>query len=132
MERCLRNGDAEGFIERLKAFLAGIPYDLRKNVGKYENYYHTVFYAIFSLLGVDVAAEYHTSEGSIDLVIRTADFIYILELKINGNASDAIAQIRDRHYDRPFAVDKRAIILVGLGFSCATNTIETSIIERLS
>lgn len=129
MLRALRAGDPEEFINRLCAYLAGIPYDLRKNVSKYENYYHTIFYAIFSLLGVDVNAEYHTSQGSIDLIIRTKDFIYILELKINGTASDAMAQIHDRQYARQFATDGRRIILIGLGFSRKTNNIESRAIE---
>lgn len=132
MTRDLRNGKAKEFVERLASYLAGIPYDLRKNAGRYENYYHTIFYAIFSLLGTDVNAEYHTSQGSIDLLIRTAGYIYILELKINGTAQNAIGQIHENGYSSPFMSDGRKIILIGLGFSKRTNTIESSEIERLN
>ncbi|MDE6131056.1 MAG: AAA family ATPase, partial [Muribaculaceae bacterium] len=59
--RALRRGDVQSVIDLLKSFLAGIPYDLRKRVAKYENYYHTILYAIFSLIGTEVAAEHHTS-----------------------------------------------------------------------
>lgn len=69
---------------------------MRRNVEKYENYYHTIFYVLLRLLGMDTEAEYHTSEGSIDIVIKTKCYIYIIELKINGSAKDAMNQIHER------------------------------------
>ena len=128
LRRSLRSGQPENFVKLLTSYLAEIPYDLRKNVSKYENYYHTIFYAIFSLIGVDVKAEYHTSQGSIDLVIKVKEYIYIIELKINGSAKDAVKQIEDKNYRLPFASDERRIITIGLGFSKQTNTIDSSLI----
>lgn len=127
----LEAGDVKDFVSRLNGFLSGIPFDLRKNVGKYENYYHSIFYAIAYLIGVDVAAEYHTAQGSIDLVMRTRDYIYIMELKINGTAEDALAQILEKNYASPFASDPRKILLIGLGFSQKTNTIVSEKVEEL-
>ena len=127
--RALRRGDIQSVIDLLKSFLAGIPYDLRKRVSKYENYYHTILYAIFALIGTEVAAEHHTSRGSIDLIIRTKDYIYILELKVNGTAEEAIAQIHEKGYAAPFANDPRKTILIGLGFSKDTNTITSDKVE---
>ncbi len=127
--RALRRGDVKSVIALLKSFLSGIPFDLRKRVAKYENYYHTILYAIFSLIGTEVAAEYHTARGSIDMIIRTNDYIYILELKVNGTAEEAIAQIREKGYAEPFATDPRKTILIGLGFSKDSNTITSDKVE---
>lgn len=71
----LEKGQVEKFVTALKSFFANIPYDLRRNVERYENYYHTIFYVLFKLIGMDVSAEYHTSEGSIDAVIKTKTYI---------------------------------------------------------
>ena len=126
----LEDGKPVEFVETLKTFFANIPYDLRRNVEKYENYYHTVFYVLLRLLGMDVEAEYHTSEGSIDIVIKTKDYVYVIELKINGTATDAMDQIHERDYAAPFARDARKVIKLGIGFAEHTHTIDSYIVEE--
>lgn len=125
----LEDGNPEDFILLLKSFFANIPFDLRRNIEKFENYYHTVFYVLLRLIGIDSEAEYHTSEGAIDLLIRTTHYIYIIELKINGTAADAILQIDRREYKLPFTCDCRKIYKVGIGFAKNTHTIDSYIIE---
>lgn len=129
LRRFLENGQTVEFIKSLQTFFANIPFDLRRNVDKYENYYHTIFYVLLYLIGMDVDAEYHTSEGSIDIVIKTGDFIYIIELKINGTAKDAMKQITKRNYNLPFIQDKRRIINIGIGFAEKSHTIDSYLIE---
>lgn len=126
----LKKGEIEDFIKRLQSLFADIPFDLRRNVERYENYYHTIFYVLLRLIGLDVNAEYHTSEGSIDIVIKTAKFIYIIELKINGTAYDAMTQIADKRYAMPFDSDSRALVKVGIGFAESTHTIDSFLIEK--
>ena len=126
----LEEGKTVDFVETLKTFFANIPYDLRRNIEKYENYYHTIFYVLLRLLGMDIDAEYHTSEGSIDIVIKTRLYIYIIELKINGTAEDAMYQIQERDYIAPFARDARKVIKLGIGFAEHTHTIDSYIIEE--
>lgn len=125
----LENGESEKFVKTLRAFFANISYDLRKNVAKYENYYHTIFYVLLRLIGMDVEAEYHTSEGSIDILIKTTGIIYVIELKINGTAEEAMQQIKDRGYTTPFDADNRRIIEIGIGFAELTHTIDSYIIR---
>ncbi len=129
MRRDLCNGKPEEFVARLKTYLAGIPSKLRVNVSKYENYYHTIFYCIMSLIGLDVKVEYNTSTGFIDVVIETKDYIYIIELKINGSATVAMRQIEKKQYAAPFALDSRKLFKVALGFSKKTASITSSIIS---
>lgn len=125
----LAKGEPMEAVGKLKAFLSGIPSRLRTNVSRYENYYHTIFYCIASLIGLDTDVEYNTSEGFIDMTIKTDRFIYVIELKVNGDAEDAIRQIEEKHYAAPFATDHRRLFKVGLGFSRKTATIQTVIIE---
>lgn len=129
MRVSLEMGNPEQFIAELRAYLSGIPSKLRARVGEYENYYHTVFYCILSLIGLDIDVEYNTSEGFIDAVVKTRDYIYVIELKLNGTAEDAMRQIEDKHYASPFATDARRLYRVGIGFSKATATVDSYEIE---
>lgn len=129
MRETLKKGEPEKFIAQLKAFLAGIPSKLRTRVSKYENYFHTIFYCIASLIGLQVDVEYNTSEGFIDMLIRTPNFIYIIELKINGDAESAIKQIEEVHYADQFASDTRRLYKIGIGFSKKTSNITSVIIN---
>lgn len=130
MEDALVEGNPKEFLKLLSAFLADIPNQLHKYVARYENYYHTIFYCLTTLIGLDVEAEYSTSEGFIDMLIKTADYIYVIELKVNGTAEDAMAQIEAMHYAVPFATDPRRLIKIGLGFSADTHNISSSLIEN--
>lgn len=121
------SGDAEAFMSRLRSFLADIPYDLSKN--KPEIYFENNIYIIFSLMGFTVGTEYRTSAGRIDLLVKTDRFVYIIELKLNGTAEDAIAQIEERNYALPFAAGPRRIIKIGVYFSKVTRNIDTWIIR---
>ncbi len=125
LRECLRKGDPDRFVAELRAYLSGIPSKLRSRIGKYENYYHTVFYCILSLIGLDIDVEYNTSEGFIDSVVKTRDYIYVIELKLNGTAEDAMRQIEEKHYASPFATDARRLYRLGLGFSKATGTVDS-------
>ncbi|KAA5266546.1 ATP-binding protein, partial [Bacteroides eggerthii] len=46
--RELRSGDIEAFMERLKVFFAGMPYELSENT---ERHYQAIFYVVFTLMG---------------------------------------------------------------------------------
>ena len=129
MEDALEDGNPEEFLKILKSFLADIPLQLHKYVSRYENYYHTVFYCLTTLIGLDVEAEYSTSEGFIDMLIKTSGYIYIIELKVNGTAEDAMAQIDEKHYASPFAADPRKVVKIGIGFSKDIHNISSYIIN---
>jgi Holliday junction resolvase-like predicted endonuclease len=80
-------------------------------------------------MGLYVKAEYHTSEGRIDLVLQTNDYTYVMEFKLDGTAEEALAQINDKNYALPFAVDKRKLVKVGVNFSSKTRNIDRWIVE---
>ncbi len=120
-------GDAEGFLTRLKSFLADIPYELSKN--RPEVYFENNLYIIFKLMGFYIDAEYRTSDGRIDLLLKTDGYIYVMELKLNGTARDAIEQIDAKGYTLPFRTDGRKLFKIGISFSQATRNIDGWIIE---
>lgn len=73
--------------------------------------------------------EYHTSEGRVDLVLQTDQFIYVMEFKLKGTAEEALKQINEKHYARPFEADKRKLYKIGVNFSTQTRNIEKWMVE---
>jgi hypothetical protein len=87
-------------------------------------------YIITKLMGFYVQAEYRTSRGRIDLLIGTDKYIYIIELKFEGSAEEAMKQIQTKDYALPFAIDGREIIRIGANVSKDTRNIEEWVVNR--
>jgi hypothetical protein len=111
--RALRNDDFETFFDTLSVFFADIPYDL--HIEK-EKYYQTVFYLIFSLIGLKVEAEVKTNKGRIDAVIIDKD-VYLFEFKFNGDKDNALRQINDKRYFEKYQGTGKEIYLFGVEFA---------------
>ena len=120
-------GDYESFFRRLQSFFSDIPYELAREL---ELHYQNVLYIVCKLVGFYVKAEYHTSEGRVDMVLQTDKFIYIMEFKLNGTAEEALQQIEDKHYARPFETDSRKLFKIGVNFSAQTRNIEKWLVEN--
>jgi hypothetical protein len=121
----VESGRVDDFLKRLSSLFADTPYELVKDL---ENHYQNVLFIVTKLMGFYVKAEYHTSEGRIDMVLQTDDYTYVMEFKLNGTAEEALAQINDKNYALPFAVDDRKLVKVGVNFSSETRNIERWII----
>ena len=110
----LRKGDPETFLTRLRAFFADIPYELND---KTERHYQVVFYLVFKLLGQFAEAEVRSAKGRADAVVKTTDYIYVFEFKLDGTVDEAIRQIDDKGYLIPYTADGRKLVKVGVSFS---------------
>ena len=122
----VEQGDYDAFFRRLQSFFADTPYELVRDL---ELHYQNVLFIVFTLIGFYVKAEYHTSEGRIDLILQTDQFVYIMEFKLDGTAEEAIKQINDKHYAQAFNADKRKLYKIGINFSNKTRNIERWIVE---
>ena len=89
-----------------------------------ERNFQYAMYIIMELLGEYVQAERSTSNGRIDLLLQTKDYIYIVELKIDNTADAALRQIEEKGYAKPFADDPRRLFKIGVSFSTANRRIE--------
>ena len=122
----IRNGKPDAFLRRLQSFFADTPYELIRDL---EVHYQNVLFIVFRLVGFYVKAEYHTSEGRVDLVLQTDRYIYVMEFKLEGTAEEAIRQIEEKHYARPFETDSRQLFKIGINFDNKTRNIEKWIVE---
>ena len=109
----LRSGDTESFLCRLRAFFADFPYELNREK---ENNYQIVFYLVFKLMGQFTESEVRSACGRADAVVKTSDYIYVFEFKLEGTAEAALKQIDERGYLLPYTVDGRKLVKVGVSF----------------
>ena len=103
--RELRAGDVDAFMERLKLFFAGIPYDLSDNT---ERHYQAIFYIVFTLMGQFVETEVRSARSRADAVVKTRDAIYVFEFKLDG----------------------KRLVKVGVNFSKETRNVDRYIVEE--
>ena len=109
----IQNGDMDAALHRLQEFLSTIPYC---DNTKFEGHYQQVFYIIFSLLGYYVDVEVRTPRGRVDIVLRTRTTLYLMELKLNKSAGEAMGQIDLKNYPERFALCGLPIVKVAVSF----------------
>ena len=125
--KALRQGKIEQFRDQLTAFLASVPYSMRRKQDEreYERYFHYTFYLLLRLLSVYmVYSEKEQSQGRVDCIVETPDYVYIFEFKLDGSAEQALQQIKDKGYAKPYLTDPRKLYQIGVNFSSETGTIE--------
>ena len=111
----INSGEMDEALQMLADFLETIPYCDNTN---YEGHYQQMLYIFFALLtNYDILVEQHTAKGRIDITLETADTIYVMELKFNKSAQEALDQINDKHYAQAFSLKNKEIVKVGLNFS---------------
>jgi hypothetical protein len=137
----------ELFLDSVRKWYAGIPYDMtgRNQNGRSseshqaclngrvatdedevnEQFYQALFYALLIGIGADVHAEDRTSDGRIDISLKMADAIYILEFKYAKTSQEALRQILAKDYAAKFASDGRPVWAVGLNVSDDRRTIDS-------
>jgi hypothetical protein len=112
---------------RLKAFFAGIPYELSDET---ERHYQVIFYLVFRLMGQFVETEVRSAKGRADAVVKTRDHIYVFEFKLHGAAEEALKQIAEKGYLEPYATDPRKKVKVGVDFSKEKRNIDRYLFEE--
>ena len=124
----VRQGKPNDLLRTLQTMLAGKPYMLAG--GDKEVHFQNTLYLIFTMLGYNVQVEQATSQGRMDVTIQTPDYVYIFELKLDKSAEEALQQIKNSQYARPFQTDSRKVFLIGANFSSATRTVEKWMVEE--
>ncbi len=117
----ITEGNPKSFMQILSSLFANTSYQIQ---GETEKDFQYAMYIISALLGEYVQVERTASNGRIDLIIQTKEFIYIFELKVNADADVALRQIAEKGYARPFEGDSRKLFKIGVNFSTATRRIE--------
>ena len=122
----INNGEAESLMTRFEAFFASLDYQLQ---GDLEIYFQNTMLIILKMLGMIVHTERHTSNGRVDIVFDTDQYVYIIEIKRDLSAAAALEQIKAKGYDRPYLASGKKIFTIGANFSSASKRLEEWIVE---
>jgi len=125
----LSAGDMDKMLEILKGLFASIPYNLHVDA---EAYYHSIFYAVMTVLGFDIDAEVAVSKGRVDAVLEFSSKVYVIEFKyikcspdldqegkdglFEKALSDGMSQIKSRGYHKRYTGSGRTICLAVFAF----------------
>jgi len=129
----LECGNLEGFRKLLTSFLADIPYSMRRKETERERerYFHYTFYLLMRMVSCyTVYTEKQQSEGRVDCIVETPDYVYIFEFKLDGTAEEALLQIEEKGYAEPYLSDKRKLYKVGVNFSSESGTVDGWMIKE--
>ena len=129
MSVLVKKGDMDAAFCLLNDFLETVPYCDNTN---YEGHWQQTLYIMFALLtNYRIIVEQHTAKGRIDITMETADTIYVMELKFNKTAEEALAQIEAKHYADAFKMSGKKVVKIGLNFSVKdeVNSLEWKIVS---
>ena len=125
--QALKAGDTEKLRKLFTSFLADIPYSMRRKEDERERerYFHYTFYLLMRMVSCyTVMTEKQQSEGRVDCIVEVPGYVYIFEFKLDGTADEALQQIEDKGYARPYLADDRKLYRIGVSFSSETGTVE--------
>lgn len=114
--RQIKNGDVDGFMEQIQALFADIP-SVDVEDFKYEAEFRNMLYIIFSILSFYTEAEKHMNKGRVDLVVKTATTVYVMEFKLDGTVEEALEQINSKGYAIPYSASGKEVVKIGAVFS---------------
>ena len=115
MSVLVKKGDMDAAFCLLNDFLEMVPYCDNTN---YEGHWQQTLYIMFALLtNYRICVEQRTAKGRIDNTMETADTIYVMELKFNKSAEEALSQIEAKHYADAFKMSGKKVVKIGLNFT---------------
>ena len=115
MSKLINLGQLDEALLLFKTFLETVPYCDNTN---YEGHYQQMMYIMFALLtNFRILVEQHTAKGRTDITMETHDTIYIMELKFNKTAEEALQQINDKQYADAFALQNKPVVKVGINYT---------------
>ena len=130
--RQLQQGKIQEFGDALTAFLSDIPYSMRRKDSERERerYFQYTFFLLLRMLSCfTVFIEKEQSQGRVDCIVEVPGYVYIFEFKLDGSAQEALRQIEEKGYTRPYATDPRKLFRIGVNFSSETGTISEFEVE---
>lgn len=128
MAKAIFSRDLGKALTALRSYIAKIPYDIitkeewECNESR-EAFYKLLIYMAFSMLNSIVDTEVKSVLGRADVVIQTNADIFVLELKVDDTAENALQQIDSKGYAIPYEADGRKLTKCGICISSSARNI---------
>lgn len=120
--RDIENADLDSLRDRFTALFARLPYPTDERA--LEQTFQNAVYITFMLLGQFVQTEIHSAKGRADVIVETDDHVFIFEFKRDKSADEALAQIEEKAYEKPYAADPRKLYKIGVNFNSKERTLD--------
>ena len=117
----IRKGNTDSLKDRFTALFARLSYPADEKA--VEQNFQNVIYIVFMLLGQYTFTEFHSAKGRADCIVETEDYVYIFEFKRDKSAEEALQQIEDMGYAKPYAADQRRLLKIGVNFDSKERSI---------
>ena len=127
----LQEADFEAFFAQVRALFAHLPYGSTEDRVP-EAAYQRILYVLLSACPFRVTAEDRQAQGRADIVVESDERVFIFELKVDGTAQEALAQIKERGYAEPYKALGKPIYLIGLNFKSENHTLSEALAEALN
>ena len=125
--KALMEDDIDTAFTAAQSYFAAIPYQegTLKDAPTTEGHFTAMLYVMFSFLNLYVYSQVRVAKGRMDILVKTENTIYVMELKLDGTVEEALRQIDDKGYAIPWQADGRRVVKVGINFSTEARTIES-------
>lgn len=117
----IRKGRTDALRDRFTALFARLPYPNDDTI--VEQNFQNVIYIVFMLLGQYTCTELHSARGRADCIVETDDYVYIFEFKRDKSAEEALRQIEDMGYAKPYTAEQRKLLKIGVNFDSKERSI---------
>ena len=114
MQTALLEGKYRQACACFDRMLDNVPFKLLPDERAYQGLLHMACLSLSAFLGVE--SEVLTRYGQADTVIEMTDKIVVFELKLNGTAAAALAQLEKKRYGAKYRDRNVPVIGVGLNF----------------
>jgi hypothetical protein len=112
--KAFEENNIEKIMKILNVMLRDIPYNLLQ--ADKEAFFHSLVHITFRYVGFNFESELQTSDGRMDVAVKTNQTIYIFEFKIDKTAQVAIEQIIDKRYAEKYKMFNKNIVGIGVNF----------------
>ena len=123
IDDALEAGDTDSLKDQFVSLFASLPYPANPSDSVLERDFQNVVYLVFLLLGQFVKVEQHSAKGRADCIVETDEYVYIFEFKRDDTAENALSQIDEAGYAKPYEADTRKLIKIGAVFSSKERTL---------
>jgi hypothetical protein len=128
--KAIEVGDVDKLQSLFNTVFKSIPYEIWQKEN--EHFYHAIIHLTFRLLGIYVESQVQTSDGRLDALVQTSKYVYAFEFKLDGSATEALQQIKDKGYLQPYFYQNKTCIGIGLNFSIETKKVQELLWEEVS
>jgi Predicted AAA-ATPase/PD-(D/E)XK nuclease superfamily len=130
LRKILLKCELEKLQSLLNTIFKSIPYEVWQKEN--EHFYHAIIHLTFRLLGIYVESQVQTSDGRIDALVKVNEYVYAFEFKLDGSATKALQQIKDKGYLQPYQNQDKKCIGIGVNFSTQLKKVEEILWEEIN